>query len=168
MNTITPNLVAYLALILWPLVVVLLYQTRPLAPATLWSILAAQLLLPVGTFFKIEMIPQLDRNSIPSLCILVAFIVTARRRAPRTDFGLAELLIAASLVSPLVTSLLNTDAIVVGNAVLPGVGIYDGISAVIAQSIALILRSWLLRRYPPIAVPPEAPDKRRHRLSPIS
>lgn len=135
----TPNLLANLALILWPLLVVALYRTRPPVPATLWSILGAQLLLPVGTSFKIEMIPQFDRNSIPSLCILIAFVLSARRPAPsRGGSGLAECLIAASLASPLITSLLNTDTIVVGSAVLPGVGIYDGISAVITQSIALI------------------------------
>jgi len=139
MNSITPNLVAYLALMLWPLATVALYQSRPLVPATLWSVLAAQLLLPVGTFFKIEMIPQFDRNSIPSLCILVAFATSARRPAPpRRRIGLAECLLVASLTSPLITSMLNSDAIVIGTTVLPGVGAYDGISAVIAQSIALI------------------------------
>jgi hypothetical protein len=139
MQTMTPNLLATLALVLWPIVPVLLYRTKSFVRATLWSILAAQLVLPVGTFFKIPMIPQFDKNSIPNLCILIAFLITAARPTrPRRTIGLADVLIGASLASPLITSLLNTDTIVVGTAILPGVGLYDGVSAVITQTIALI------------------------------
>lgn len=139
MQSATPNLIAYLALALWPVVAFALYWTLPRTSAMLWTILGAQLLLPVGAFFKIAMVPQFDRNSIPSLCILVTWLGAARRPAsPGRGFGLTELFVGASLVSPLITSLLNTDAILVGSSVLPGVGLYDGISAVIAQAIALI------------------------------
>ena len=52
-----PNSFAYVALLAWPVVAIVLYATRPLVQATLWTMLGAQLLLPVGTFFKIPMIP---------------------------------------------------------------------------------------------------------------
>ena len=38
----------------------------------------------------------------------------------------------------MVTSLLNTDPIYIGQSVIPGVGLYDGLSAVLSQFIVLI------------------------------
>jgi hypothetical protein len=134
-----PNLTAYLALIFWPLVAVLLYRFKPPAQATLWTILAAQLLLPVGTFFKFEMIPQFDKNSIPSLCALIGCMVVARRRLHLWNgFGFLEMLLCTYLASPIVTSLLNGDPVGIGRTVLPGVGIYDGLSAMLSQLVTLV------------------------------
>jgi hypothetical protein len=138
-NVMTPNWFAVCALIGWPLVAIALYVTRPVVQATLWTLLGAQLLLPVGTFFKFEMIPQFDKASIPSLCALVCcMFVTGKAVKPLRKFGPVEILIVMSLVGPVITSLLNTDAIVVGGTVLPGVGLYDGLSAGLGQFIILI------------------------------
>ena len=125
----TPNLIAYTSLVAWPLVALYLYISRPVAVATIWTILAGQLLLPVGTFFKFEMIPQFDKVSIPNLCALVGCMVMARRRRHASTAGVTKILIPLCIVGPLVTSLLNGDPIYVGSTVLPGVGLYDGISA---------------------------------------
>ncbi|ABQ33249.1 hypothetical protein [Bradyrhizobium sp. BTAi1] len=134
-----PNSFAYVALLAWPVVAIVLYATRPLVQATLWTMLGAQLLLPVGTFFKIPMIPQFDKFSIPSLCALAGCML-ATNRAVRLwrSFGLVEGLMLVFLFSPVVTSLLNSDPIYVGRSVIPGVGLYDGLSAALAQFIALI------------------------------
>ncbi|MDU6673039.1 MAG: hypothetical protein E6501_31105, partial [Bradyrhizobium sp.] len=109
-----PNSFAYVALLAWPVVAIVLYATRPLVQATLWTMLGAQLLLPVGTFFKIPMIPQFDKFSIPSLCALAGCML-ATNRAVRLwrSFGLVEGLMLVFLFSPVVTSLLNSDPIYV-------------------------------------------------------
>ena len=134
-----PNLFAYMALVLWPLVPAFLYRLKPLVPATLWTILAGQLLLPVGTYFKFEMVPQFDKNSIPSLCALVGCMIVAGRPLRLWQkFRVTELALCAYIASPVITSLLNGDALEVGGTVLPGVGIYDGMSALLSQFIALI------------------------------
>jgi hypothetical protein len=135
----TPNWVAYLALIIWPLVAIALYASRPVVQATLWTFLGAQLLLPVGTSFKFQMIPQFDKASITSLCALVCcMFVTGKAVKPLRKVGLVEVLIAMNLVGPVITSLLNSDPIVVGGTILPGVGVYDGLSAGLSQFIILI------------------------------
>jgi hypothetical protein len=139
MGNITANIFASSALMLWPLVSICLYRLKPLPQATLWTILAGELLLPVGTFFKIEMVPQFDKGSIPTLCALVGcMIVSGRPLQLWRKFGLTEVLVLMYLISPVFTSLLNQDLIVVGGIVLPGVGIYDGLSALLSQLIALI------------------------------
>jgi hypothetical protein len=135
----TPNWFALFALVVWPVVAIALYVSRPVVQATLWTILAGQLLLPVGTSFKFEMVPVFDKNSIPSLCAFVGcMLATERPVKPWGKFGAVEALIVIYLLSPVVTSLLNGDPIHVGISVIPGVGIYDGLSATLSQFVFLI------------------------------
>ena len=75
----TPNWFAIFALASWPLVVLWLYHARPPNQATLWTILGALLLLPVGAEIKFEMIPVFDKSSIPGLAALIACLFPAYR-----------------------------------------------------------------------------------------
>jgi hypothetical protein len=138
---------ATLAICLWPAVAISFFRTLPLRLATLWTILGAQLLLPVGAAIKFEMVPQFDKTSVPNLCALIGCLIVFRgRQRLLASIGLAELLIAMFLISPAVTSELNGDAIIVGDRVLPGVGLYDAISTV-ESSIISLLPFFLGRRY---------------------
>ncbi len=133
------NVTTILALLGWPIVALWLYRTRPISQATLWTILGGYLLLPAGAFFKLQMVPALDKNSIPSLVALLACMIFMRRPIRfGNGFGLVELLILTLLTAPLISSVLNTDPVVVGSVILPGVGFYDGGSTVIHQCIVLI------------------------------
>jgi len=133
------NLVTAIALLLWPLVALWLYDTRPLAQATLWTILGGYLLLPVGAVIKIGPVPGLDKNSVPALAALLGcWLYTRKPLQLWQGFGLPELLMAALIISLFTGSLLNGDTLVFGSLVLPGVGLYDGGSAVIAQMVTLI------------------------------
>ena len=147
MADIHPNLVAYAALLIWPLVALCLYSRLPVAQATMWTILGGYLLLPFGTEIKLKMIPAFDKVSIPNLAALVGCALYALRR-PRffLGFGLAEAFIVVLIFGPFITSMLNGDAIVIGETVLPGVGPYDAGSAVI-RSLIEILPFFLGRQF---------------------
>ena len=134
------NWFATLALLAWPLVALWLYQARPVNQATLWTILGAQLLLPVGASIKLaEGIPQLDRTSIPSLAALTGCFLIARRPLRfRNGFGVAEVLLLMLVIGPFVSSELNGDPVVSGSHFLPSLGAYDGLSATIAQLLFLL------------------------------
>jgi hypothetical protein len=135
----TPNWFATIALLSWPFVAACLYSTLSFGRATLWTILAAQLLLPVGYGIKFEMIPQFDKTSIPNLCILGGCILVGQgRTALVKGTKITTLLILVYLVGPIITSELNGDQVIYGNVVLPGVGLYDAISAVEAAVITLL------------------------------
>src|SRR6516225_6089073 len=131
------NWFATLALLTWPILALWLYYTRPVGPATLWTILGGYLVLPVNAGIKLaEGIPNLDKTSIPALAVLAGCFVFAKRRLIFwNEFGLAEVFLAVYLISPLVTSELNTDPVVSGAVILPGVGAYEGLSAIVTQSI---------------------------------
>src|SRR5262245_8753694 len=137
--TTQANWFAFVALLAWPAVALWLFQARPVNKALAWTILGAYLLLPVGASIKFEGIPAFDKSSIPNLAALVGCILVARR-APRLfhGFGLAEVLILTLVVGPFITSALNGDTIIVGERVLPGVGAYDALSAVVSQLIFLL------------------------------
>jgi hypothetical protein len=135
---ITPNLFAYIALVSWPLLALCLFHLRPAGQALLWTILAAHLLLPVGTSIKFEMIPAFDKDSIATLSALLGCLLAGRRLRFSNGFGTPEVLIIMLLVGPFITSALNTDALRVGRVWRPGVGYYDAVSAVAAQFIFFV------------------------------
>lgn len=133
------NAVTTLALLSWPVVALFLYKTRPIAQATLWTILGAYLLLPVAAVIKFKMIPGFDKSSIPSLAALFGcVIVYGRSKRFFHGFGLAEMLIVTLLIGPFITCELNADPIRVGPLVFPGLDSYEAGSTVIAQVIVLI------------------------------
>ena len=141
-----PNWISYAALLIWPVIVICLYKTRPPTQATIATILGALLLLPSGTAIKIQMIPALDKNSIPNLCAFAGCLLLVRRKKTLRHFGTVEILAGLYVVGPFLTSLLNNDPIIRGNAILPGVGGYDGFSATLARSL-FFLPFFLGRRF---------------------
>jgi hypothetical protein len=132
------NWFATFALLSWPLASLYLYLTRSLQTATIWTILAAQCLLPVGAFIKIEMIPTFDKTSVPNLCIFFGCLAARRSLQIFRRFGLTEILIVMYLLGPILTSRNNGDSIIIGDSILPGVGLYDALSAVEFGFIQLI------------------------------
>jgi hypothetical protein len=143
----TANWFATVAIFTWPIVAIILYRTRSFSEATLWTILGGLLVLPSNISIKLEMIPAFDKNSIPNLCALTGCIALAsRQRTVKPGFGVAEILAVAAIVGPVFTSISNHDTLVYGPTVLPGVGYYDGISALLSQ-LLFLLPFFIARRF---------------------
>jgi hypothetical protein len=133
------NWLASVVLIAWPLLAIYLFATQSLSRAILWTIMGAQMALPVGAIIKFEMIPQFDKFSIPNLCILLGCMIVARRPLQIVSrLGLTEMLIGALLVSPIITSQFNSDPVMVAGAVNPGATLYDALSAAESGFIFII------------------------------
>ena len=133
------NWLSTFALLLWPLAALVLFRVLPMGRAILWTVLGAQLLLPASLAFKFEMIPQFDKASIPAICVFLgAFIFSKRPPMILRGFGFANVIVFAVLVGPFATSLLNGDPIAAGGVVLPGTGVYDGVSAMEGAFIQLL------------------------------
>jgi hypothetical protein len=137
---VAQNWIATVALVVWPIVSLWLYRTRPLDQATLWTILGGYLLLPVGAAIKLAPgIPPLDKISIPATAALAGCFFYSRRPLRFLHgFSLSEVLLCMLLISPFLTSMLNTDPVVSGSVSLPGVGAYDGASATVTQFLFLL------------------------------
>lgn len=141
------NWLAYLAILVWPLVAVALYSTRPFAEASAWAVLGAILLLPSRVSIKFAMIPAIDKTSIATLSLLIGCALSAPRvKQLSASSRLISCLVGIYVLAPVATSLLNNDLVTVGPRVVPGVGYYDGISALLSQSI-FFLPFLLARRF---------------------
>jgi hypothetical protein len=94
----------------------------------------------VGAGIKLaEGIPLLDKISIPALAAFAGCFVYARRRLSyRNGFGLPEVFLLMFLISPLLTSALNAGPVLSGARLLPGVGPYDALSAIVNQILFVI------------------------------
>lgn len=143
------NWFATFALLAWPLVATWLYRTRPIGEATVWTILGGYMLLPAALEIKFPMIPPIDKTTIPSVSALVACLLMPRGKLTAWKrFGPIEMAVLIFACSPIVTALLNGDDIGGAGIVLPGVGLYDGLSTVeyqVLQIVPLILGRQFLR-----------------------
>ena len=143
------TLTAMAALLMWPIVCLCIFaSSKSLSRSLIWAMLGAQLLLPVAATIKIQMVPQIDKGSIASFSALLGCLFFGRRKldGATTRFGLVEILMILAVVSPIITSELNPDNLVIGGRFIPGVSLYDAISAAQAAVIALI-PFWLGRRF---------------------
>ena len=137
---IHPSIVAWLALIAWPVVTFALFARLPPAAAAAASILGGELLLPELISFDVVGFPPLDRTSIACVSALAAAFVFDRRalrgRLPGTG---SETLAVVLVRGAFLTALANPDPVAVGGFVVPGMTLYDGLSA----ATEIILTIWL-------------------------
>ncbi len=162
-----PSTFAYLALYLWPLVVVILFRKRPLDEALAWSIIAGYMLLPRFTAFDLPMLPGWNKALVPSLFAAIMCYVVTRKPAqgapmPRVRDGatcsgkhefvvrrgrlLFWSLIILLFISPIITTLTNAEAIYDGYTYKAGMRLYDGLSLNLDLLVALA-PFLLARRY---------------------
>jgi hypothetical protein len=131
---------ASVILAIWPVLSLLIFlYCKTFSRGLIWSVLAAQLLLPVGFSLKFQMVPQIDKVSIGNLGALLGCIFFGKRKLIRSwRIGLVEILLLLNIFSPIITSELNFDNIVVGTRFIQGVGLYDAISAAETSLISLV------------------------------
>lgn len=156
------NILAVLALLAWPGVVIAMFRTLPLERALIWSILGGYMILPQLTEFDLPLIPPLDKTTIPNLTAFACCLAIWGRMPGLFPSGwLGRGLMAAFLLSPSATVLTNLQPVSFGidqlgsialidrtnvtEADLPGLRFYDSISA-LAQQILLMLPFFLARQ----------------------
>lgn len=131
---------AYIALCLWPLVVVALFRRLPVERALIWSILGGYLLLPPVVAIDLPAVPALDKMSIPALS---AWLVVTRMldiRVPLLPASHAgRVLLAMFVLAPFGTILTNPESIAVAQGPgLPGLRLYDAISIIAFQAFVIL------------------------------
>lgn len=136
----TPNGFAYLALIAWPFISLALFRTQPVGRALIASILIAYLFLPPGpTGFDLPLIPDLDKETIPSLtAFAICFFMYGRKMRFLPGPTPAKILVALFVFSPIATAMTNGEGVTFGNFYIQGLGIKDGLSMVASKMAALM------------------------------
>jgi hypothetical protein len=163
-----PNIIAYLALLGWPLVTRLLFTRFGVRDAICWSIVGGYLLLPTGFGLDAPLLPTFDKSLAPALAVFVICLMggaAPTRLSGRKSIGspppmhvqplpgwtpkaaMALLLLALAVLTPIGTALLNTDPIrVTDSYILRGTSYYDGLSFAL-QALVAVLPLLIGRRY---------------------
>lgn len=134
-----PNSIAYLMLLAWPLVSVVLFLRLSIERAIVWSILGGYLFLPEHTRFDLPLVPPMGRNSIPALSVFLICVILLRRKMalwPVSRIG--RVLTVLFLFGVVPTVLTNSDPILFEKGALPGMSIKDLFSVVVHQVIVLL------------------------------
>ncbi|MEP1968071.1 MAG: hypothetical protein ABJJ01_00410, partial [Marinomonas sp.] len=107
-----PNPIAYMMLLIWPIVCLGLFRNLPLQRALIWSILGGYLFLPPLTEFNLPLVPGLDKVSIPNLSVLlIIWLGTQEKLRLWPASRMAGLLVVGFLFSGIPTVLNNGDPI---------------------------------------------------------
>ena len=153
-----PNTLAYLMLILWPLVSLIMFRCLSLERAIIWTILGGYLILPQAAEFDLPLVPDMTKVSIPNICVLVFVVFYLGKPVPLIPASWSVRLLMAGFVlgvvptvltngEPIVFTLLGqTEPIVFSTASLPGMGLRD-LGSVVINQIIILLPFLVARRY---------------------
>jgi hypothetical protein len=142
------------ALLAWPLVTLVLVLRLPFPRAILGSLLGGFLLLPVRGGIDLPVLPPFEKETIPALTLLVLALLLHRGRRqsrgsadtqpsrdmpgwiPRSAFGIAG--VAMLVLGSMMTAMTNSDRLVYGPRVIPGLRPYDGFSLTLTALVMLV------------------------------
>lgn len=134
-----PNQVAYIALVIWPLITLTIFAKMSPNRALIWSVLGGYLLLPVNTEINFPGVPAFDKTSVANLAALIGALIFVRGpvvRLPREWWLIG--LMALYIASPMATVWGNRAPLIIGDTALPGLRPYDALSAAAYKAIDLI------------------------------
>jgi O-antigen ligase len=154
-----PNALAYLMLLIWPVVVTVLYLRCAPRTAAIWSVVAGYLILPPAVAIDLPMIPGLDKISIPALSAWLGARLIARVEVPLLPASAAgRVLVVLLFVAPFATALANRDPVAFTERdlgwmqvqhwvpPLPALTLYDAVSMAFPQVFVLMTLA-LARRF---------------------
>lgn len=134
-----PNKFAYLMIIIWPIISIIIFARRPPIEALTWCLVGGYLLLPMKTEINFPGVPAYDKTSAANLSALVGALIYARGpviRPPREWWLILLMLIY--IFSPMATVWGNRDPLIIGSTALPALKPYDALSAAAYKGIDLI------------------------------
>lgn len=134
-----PNLFAYAALAVWPIISIAMFATMASHRALVWSVICSYFLLPVGTSFDLPGVPALDKTTIPNLSILIGCVLFAKGKwLAAIKQPVIVMLTFCFVLSPFITALANPEPLLFGGKALPGMTLYDGLAQAASNAIILI------------------------------
>jgi hypothetical protein len=138
-------LAALALLLVLPGTLIAFSRLRPLH-AVLVVTFVSLMFLPEAVGFDAPLIPPLDKESLPALCLLIGVLVTARKQIKQAKPGRGlDLLLLGSLIGVVGTGLANPDSVRHGPTVLPGYTPADIASDLIREVLASCVPFFIAR-----------------------
>jgi len=133
------NAFAYMVLFGWPLLSIWLYRKKSLQLATLITIIGGFMVLAVRTSVDFPLIPPLGKGSMPVLSAVLGCYCIKKQKIKYFDInGIIKIFVLLLFIGVFITTELNSDRIISGIMILPGLRIHDAISSVIGIFISII------------------------------
>jgi len=134
------NLFSFCVLGVWVLVSIRLYQVKSLQSATLWTVVGALLILPVKTTVNIPLIPGSGKQIISVLLVIFCcWVIRNKAITLFFDKNLSSVFILVALVGVFITTILNSDNLIVGGYFLPGQDMHDAVVLSINLFLQIVL-----------------------------
>lgn len=127
------ELIAKLALVVWPVITLILISRYKLGIGSLMSIIGAYLFLPVKTYIDLPFFPAIGKDTIAVYTILIYMAVRGIPYKLNSLPKSGRLILWLFLLAPIGTAMVNQERYVV----LPGLSFYDGISSSVASFIII-------------------------------
>ncbi|MGR3838747.1 MAG: hypothetical protein ACU0A2_10375, partial [Cognatishimia sp.] len=141
-----PNILAYLVLGLWPLVLLGLFRALPPGRALIWSVLLSYLILPPYPMeFDFPLLPSMNKTTIPNVMALILAVKVAKHKInwlPETRIG--KVLALMFVLAPLPTVLTNGEPIVFAMDAIRGLYTQDIFAMMVTQ--VMLLANFILAR----------------------
>jgi hypothetical protein len=147
-----PNGFAFLVLAISPLVFVAIFRSLPPGRALILSFLGAYLLLPPQpTAFDFPLVPALNKETLPSLTVLILCLVMYRDQLKLIpEAKLVKVFLALVVLAPIGTTITNLEPVYFGRIALPGMSPKDMLSVAFRQMLEimpfLLARNFLYSR----------------------
>lgn len=149
-----------IALLAWPVVVIVLFRAMPRKEALLVGLLWGYLLLPERFNIDLPLLPPVDKRSISAFAVLICLFLFKEKfaaRGPKPDtplqinenpnFGILILsLMTLMFLNAVMTVFTNLDPLFFGPLYIPGLGVRDLISEVV-DTMVLVAPYFLGRAF---------------------
>ncbi|HBQ16828.1 MAG: hypothetical protein RLP09_46265 [Sandaracinaceae bacterium] len=141
-----PNIIAFLALLLWAPVTAFVFWRFKAPMATMICLLGGAMFLPEQTAIDPPLLPPIDKESVAAFCCLIGCLLTDRRRlADAKPLRGIDLLFVLVLLGNVGTALTNGDRLITGPIVRENLVLYDALALGIKDTLSLYLPFFLAR-----------------------
>lgn len=134
-----PNYFAYLMIIIWPLISLMVYRRQNTLTATFITIVGGYLILPVNTGIDFPLIPAINKESVSAISALIGCIFIKKIKIdliPKD--GVEKWLVLIFLSLPILTVITNTEPVFDGKYWRPGLNFRDAIGGIFLNYMKLI------------------------------
>jgi len=132
------NALAYVVLLGWPLFSIWLYRKKSLQLATLITIIGGAMVLAVGTSIDFPLIPPLGKRSMPVISAMLGCWLIKKKKIKYFDNkGIVQVLVLLLFIGIFISTGLNSDRLIIGATIVPGLTLHDAISVVIFMFIQM-------------------------------
>lgn len=130
-----PNTFAYIILIIWPVISIILYKRLPIVNATFWTIVGGFLLLPERVAIDFPILPALDKETIPAIAALIGcLIIKKNKMSLLPKQGIERWMVLALLISPFLTMINNQESY----RFIAGITLYDSMSSALGRYLMIL------------------------------